>query len=224
MLRVSLFSLGFLLLSVVVVHAHPYSDVHRHSERALVKSSAEWPTYKCQNGDPGTPYKNFTVGSTGKAAYSWTCQGDIPQIPTKNNGTVLQKGKINPAPPAPRHKKRDYDLLGEACTVWCNSGTNGPDPNDCNQLLTSDEMSGTFTIPAGSYLVWTWLTCQVVQNNLVNPSVAIEYSYDINNWAGVVSNLAYNCQAAENAMGGSCHFADSTAISVIQVQLAPASS
>jgi len=121
--------------------------------------------------------------------------------------------------------KRDVlSLLEAPCTSYCNTpaGT-GPDPNDCLQMINADADSGSYTIAAGTYLVWTWETCQVTQNNQLTDGSDITYSYDWDHWSGVVNYLAFNCQAAENAQGGSCHFNDSTNQSWIQVQVAPGS-
>ncbi|KZT28172.1 hypothetical protein NEOLEDRAFT_1239899 [Neolentinus lepideus HHB14362 ss-1] len=238
-----LFLIGLSCAFVMSVHGHlrhhikPRSPPWLHDKpsahdalAALAAPAADaspWPSYTCNDGSPGNPYTSFTSGA-GKTGYSWSCAGAHPELdPVAFNHTEMLHGQILPfnAPPSPESHigKRDYSLVGKACTVYCNSGTGGPDPNDCNQLLTADQTAGAFTIPAGSYLVWTLDTCQIVQNNLLSPSTNIDFSYDWNDWAGIISNLAYNCQASEGAMGGSCHFLNNTDVSIIQVQVAPSS-
>ncbi|TFK47494.1 hypothetical protein OE88DRAFT_1738414 [Heliocybe sulcata] len=217
----------------------------RSSASPLSLYPREWPTYTCDNGALGNPSKAFGIPGSKKTAYSWFCPGspaglaslafNHTQVKDGNITSLVSESKLGKTPATPAAKnistlgpgqgshlgKRDISLVGQPCTVYCNSGTGGPDPNDCNQLLTADETYGDFLIPSGSYLVWTLDTCQVTQTNLLSPATNLTYSYDTNDWAGVVHALAYQCQAAENAMGGSCQFLGNTDVSVLQVQTAP---
>ncbi|ROV91944.1 hypothetical protein VSDG_07592 [Cytospora chrysosperma] len=115
--------------------------------------------------------------------------------------------------------QRNTNLCGAPCTTYCNSGTGGPDPNDCSSLASSIEGSGGFTMSAGYTYYWWWGSCEAY---IINTSSADEYyCYDESNFAGVINYLAWNCQASTSGgpySGGSCHFYDNTQIGWVQVQ------
>ncbi|KIP07107.1 hypothetical protein PHLGIDRAFT_118358 [Phlebiopsis gigantea 11061_1 CR5-6] len=114
--------------------------------------------------------------------------------------------------------KKNDDLCGAPCTTYCNSGSGGPNPNDCTTLANVQSGQGTFTITAGTVIYWTYASCQVYMNDELSPAQDIVYCYS--DWAGVVNYVAWNCQGTTGDNGGSCHFYDNTDISWIQVQTA----
>ncbi|KIP07106.1 hypothetical protein PHLGIDRAFT_430031 [Phlebiopsis gigantea 11061_1 CR5-6] len=114
--------------------------------------------------------------------------------------------------------KKNDDLCGAPCTTYCNGGSGGPNPKDCETMANAESGMGTFTITPGSAFIWSYASCQATMNNELSPRQDIVYCYDWKNWAGVVNYLAWNCQGTHGDNGGSCHFYDNTAISWIQVQ------
>ncbi|KIP07112.1 hypothetical protein PHLGIDRAFT_118362 [Phlebiopsis gigantea 11061_1 CR5-6] len=114
--------------------------------------------------------------------------------------------------------KKNDDLCGAPCTTYCNSGSGGPNPNDCTAMSNAQANQGTFLISPGTAIYWTYASCQVYMNNRLSPAQDIVYCYDWNNWAGVVNYVAWNCQGTTGDNGGSCHFYDNTGISWLQVQ------
>ncbi|KAF2994334.1 hypothetical protein E8E14_002893 [Neopestalotiopsis sp. 37M] len=114
---------------------------------------------------------------------------------------------------------RNRNLCGAPCTTYCNSGTGGPNPNDCSSLASSIQNNGGFTLSPGYTYYWSWGSCQAY---IVNKESQDQYyCYDQSNFAGVINYLAWNCQASSSGgpyHGGSCHFYDNTGIGWVEVQ------
>lgn len=116
----------------------------------------------------------------------------------------------DPAPPQTRDestsltKKSGYDLCGAPCTTYCQSGSGGPNPNDCSTLANEYVNDGTFTVSPGYYESWSYASCWVGMSNYYGSDLV--YCYDSNNWAGVVNYLAWNCQGTTGDNGGQCDF------------------
>ncbi|KAI1082493.1 hypothetical protein F5B20DRAFT_578158 [Whalleya microplaca] len=114
--------------------------------------------------------------------------------------------------------KRDRNVCGAPCTTYCNSGTGGPDPNDCSSLA-SGLPSGGFTLGAGQIRYWNWGSCQAYLTN--KASEGMYECYDQGSLGGIINYLAWNCQASTSGgpyLGGSCHFYDNTGIGWVQVE------
>ncbi|KII95396.1 hypothetical protein PLICRDRAFT_212832 [Plicaturopsis crispa FD-325 SS-3] len=174
------------------------------AEAAAVSRSA---AFVCEDGSPGTLLSSSVVN--GKELTVHFCP-----LPANRNTTAAARS----TEVAARDADANYNLVGAPCTTYCYTPAGGgPDPNDCQSLANDYAGDGDFTIGSGGGLVWSLGSCQVVQWNDMS-SGDVLYNYNTANWAGVVSYIAWNCQATQNAHGGTCNFYDSTSISNLVVQ------
>ncbi|XMA11568.1 hypothetical protein WAI453_004359 [Rhynchosporium graminicola] len=109
-------------------------------------------------------------------------------------------------------KARNRNLCGAPCTIYCNSGNGGPNPNDCSSLASSVQNDGGLNLAAGWTYYYNWGSCQAY---IVNTSSESQYEcMDQGSFGGVVNYLAWNCQGNSNGgsyLGGSCHWYDKPA-------------
>ncbi|EPQ53540.1 hypothetical protein GLOTRDRAFT_111695 [Gloeophyllum trabeum ATCC 11539] len=180
----------------------------------LAAAAAAATSYTCSNGAPATHLSTFVVPGSETPGHIWSCPGAAAPLKALIKLEAREAGA---------NETQAVDITRAPCTTYCDTPAGGgPDPNDCSTLANADAVGGNFTIPASSYLAWTWKSCQVTQSNLLNPARELNYTYDGRDWAGVVNYVAWNCQSQENAHGGSCRFYDNTNVSIIQVQTTPA--
>ncbi|EKM60168.1 uncharacterized protein PHACADRAFT_203435 [Phanerochaete carnosa HHB-10118-sp] len=82
----------------------------------------------------------------------------------------------------------------------------GPDPNDCHVitdalLYDSQNIGALFTLDPAQNTSLITMTYQSCESFMVNQdNVALTYCRT--DWASILDNLAFNCQATQNAHGG----------------------
>lgn len=98
---------------------------------------------------------------------------------------------------------------GAPCDSTCYPGTNGPDPNDCEHIISSlyAQSPQLFTLSQNNYLLLTYQTCGIgFQNQIAASTIGCSQQiiYDYTDVAQISHYLAWNCQGAQNARGGTC--------------------
>ncbi|EKM60195.1 uncharacterized protein PHACADRAFT_203454 [Phanerochaete carnosa HHB-10118-sp] len=105
--------------------------------------------------------------------------------------------------------RQSTSACGEPTTTNCfTPAGGGPDPNDCQiiaEALSFDSQNAVdgdaFSLaPSGSDAVLT-LTFNSCESFIVNQAGA-PLTYCRSDWSSAVNNLAFNCQATQNAHGG----------------------
>ncbi|KAF5371364.1 hypothetical protein D9615_009685 [Tricholomella constricta] len=98
------------------------------------------------------------------------------------------------------------------CAVACNRNCflpsgGGPDPNECNVIADalryeSQNTGAIFAVGTGvnNTIVMTYSSCK---SFFVNQDLG-PVAYCRTNWADTLDNVAFNCQATQNAHGGNC--------------------
>ncbi|PQE31754.1 hypothetical protein CJF32_00001066 [Rutstroemia sp. NJR-2017a WRK4] len=150
---------------------------------------------------PGTETILSTKTIDGKDLINISCKLKETYLTSRN--TVTEASRTLEA--------RNRNLCGAPCTTYCNSGTGGPNPNDCSSLASSIQNNGGANVAPGSAIYWTWGSCQAY---IVNTSSEEQYEcWDQGSFGGVVNYLAWNCQGSTSGgpyLGGSCHWMDSS--------------
>ncbi|KDQ50527.1 hypothetical protein JAAARDRAFT_41987 [Jaapia argillacea MUCL 33604] len=161
--------------------------------------------YVCSDGSIAAVVDSFEY--EGKPLTTYSCPAVATENPTPAVRTVQRDTSLT---------KRNWDLCGASCTTYCYTPAGGgPDPNDCQALANGVSGGSGYTITAGTYLTLTYGSCEVQQSNLISPSQDLYYCPS--DLAGVVSYIAWNCQATQNAHGGYCDFYNDFAVSNILV-------
>ncbi|KDQ50526.1 hypothetical protein JAAARDRAFT_41986 [Jaapia argillacea MUCL 33604] len=159
--------------------------------------------YTCSDGSIAAVIDSFEY--EGKPLTTYSCPVVAPENSTPAERAVKRDTSLT---------KRTYDLCGASCTTYCYTPAGGgPNPNDCQTLANG--FSGDYTMTAGYYYTWTYGSCEVQQSNIISPAQDIYYCYS--DLAGVVSYIAWNCQATQNAHGGYCDFYNDNSVSDILV-------
>ncbi|EKM55987.1 uncharacterized protein PHACADRAFT_209491 [Phanerochaete carnosa HHB-10118-sp] len=105
--------------------------------------------------------------------------------------------------------RQSTNACSEPTTTNCfTPAGGGPDPNDCQVIAGAisfnsqgDVLGDTFMLaPSGSAAVVS-MSFQSCESFIVN-QLGSNLTYCLTDWASTINNLAFNCQATQNAHGG----------------------
>jgi len=105
-------------------------------------------------------------------------------------------------------ESRQTNLCTDNCTTNCFvPAGGGPDPNECHVIadalrFESQNTGAIFAVglSPNNTVILTYSSCK---SFFVNQDLG-PVAYCRTNWADTLDNLAFNCQATQNAHGGNC--------------------